>query len=67
MKSTTRESKGVYHSPEIVDVGDIVEITASGGSPLRDNNNDELRTFEKGAGGVLPSLHGDDEVDLGGR
>jgi hypothetical protein len=64
----TQESKKVvYRRPEIVDMGDVRAITLSGGSPLRDNNNDELRTYENGAK-LRPSLDGvNAEVDLGDK
>ena len=55
------QEKRSWHTPEIVDVGKVIDTTEVGVDNLRDNTNDQLRTYRKGAG--------EDEgaVDLEGR
>jgi hypothetical protein len=51
-----------YQGPNIIDVGSVIKLTRAGGTPVRDNTNDELRTYYD----ANPPQVGE-EVDLGDR
>lgn len=47
----THDEKGkrLWSTPEIVDVGKVIDTTEVGVDNLRDNTNDQLKTYKKGA------------------
>ena len=56
------DRQAVYRGPDMIEVGSVIELTRAGDTPVRDNNNDELRTYYN----ANPPITGD-EVDLGDR